>query len=178
MQVFEQEKSYKGMDFKVTHYEAVSSKSEVKTKGMALTEMQMNPAELSEALEEYKKISKALEKRMAETYGEFDEVQKTPRGILSDYGPNEFVLEYSYVNPIGFEGAKIVEAETESGKQAMGLAEHCMNDFKNISGYIPIDVIPFLVSEAKSRGRRCVHLFTSANHPQINEFCAVFIGEK
>lgn len=166
------------MGFKLTRYEALSRRREIKTDSAISSEMYINPTQLHEAGMEFEKISEAIFRKMEAKYGEFTESGGKAVELLSDYGSNDLIIQYAHSSHFGFENAEIVEAETESGRQALGFIGHCMNEFKGIPGVIPVSKIPFMVLEAKSGGSRCANLVTGANHPPIMEYCIVFVGEK
>lgn len=178
MQVFEEQKIYGDVGFKLIHYETVMYRRRIQTDSAVFTEMNINTAELQEAGREFENISKKIFRRMEAKYGEFTNAGRAAVGLLSDYGLNDLIIQYNHGGPFGFENAEIVEAETETGGQALELIEHCMNEFKGIPGFVPVSEIPFGVLEAKSGSSRCAALFTGANHLAISEYCVIFVGEK
>lgn len=176
MQVSE-ETDYKNTRLKITYYEATDQKTEIKTDHITIIDIKVNHSEAKKTYAEFMEVKDALTEKMEKTYGDFVVTDKTAQDILADYGPNGFIFEHVTAGYFGFAGAKVAEAETESGKQALDLVEYCMNRFKTTGGFIPVSRIRFRAYEAESGGRRCAQFTAGAFHMSIKELYRVFVGE-
>lgn len=106
-----------------------------------------------------------------------------PEELLLPYGKSGVLWAYAHDNFVAFDGAKIVQATVEDGRQAVMLIEHCLNHCTQWAGtplqrYRALSRIPFRVGQAID-GRKVLNLLTGAEHPHllVRERCFIYIVE-
>jgi len=182
MPVIEEQGTYNGVSFKLTYYIGIARGSDVKMEslGIYISKIEGYSKDFDDIFEQINKRSREIKRQMIDGFGEFNETMRRPEDVLHDYGRNDFVLEYWWANHIsGFESGRIVEAETESGKQALDLMGYFLNKFGRFPLPIPLSQVNFGVFEAQSNGRRCANLVTGVEHPpSIFDACNIYVAER
>lgn len=180
MPIIDEQREYEGMEFDVKLYVATNKRRDVVRErlGIAATTIIMGGEDARSVMTEFFRASDEISRSMRSTYGDCIATRRRPEDVLADYGHNRVVIEYGHSNVFGFEGAEVVDTETESGEQALRLIEHCANEFKAIPGFIPLSRMPFLVDEAWSDSSRCAQMLMQGGHPAFAvEMCKIIVAE-
>lgn len=182
MPIFKEQGSYNGVDFKLTHYVGTESSRDLKleSSGVSISKISGCSEDSDEVFAEINRRSEEIKKQMYDDFGEFKEIRQRPEDLLHDYGKNDFIIEYWRSNQLsGFECGSVIEAETESGEQALDLMGHLINLVGRFPVQIPLSAMNFHVSGAQSNGRRCANMITGACHPpSVDDMCNIYVAEK
>ena len=181
MPIFDEEGSYNGTDFKLTHYVGTKEYKDLKMQaaGVEVIDIMGQSDDFDEVFEKLRTRSIEIQRQTRFGFSEFKDTRRRPEDVLRDYGRNSFTFEYWAANYItGPEYGKVVEAETETGEQALELIEHLLFSSGRYPVQIPISAVQFMINEAWSGDRRCANLVTQAVHPpSLNDMCNIYVSE-